>query len=132
MNSLSNSGCINVQGLNLWAHVGALEKERTLGQYFSLDFCVWIDLENVLLDDDVSSTADYSIAIKGLQELSFTIECNTIEKFSEAILNYLESLYGLVPVKVCLTKCSPPISGFSGKVSVYRTRNFQSDEKCAF
>ncbi len=114
---------IHVQSINLWAHVGVLEQERLLGQAFLLDFTIWIDLETAAKNDDLSKTADYSLAVKSIQELSSEINCFTIEHFSELIFNRLEALYGLVPIKILLKKCNPPIDGFSGSVSIDRGRN---------
>ena len=114
---------IHVQSLNLWSHVGVLDHERLLGQSFLLDFTVWIDLESAALNDDLSKTADYSLAIKSIQKLSLEINCLTIEHFSERILEKFESLYGDVPIQITLEKCSPPIDGFNGSVSITRSRN---------
>ncbi|AAQ00115.1 MULTISPECIES: dihydroneopterin aldolase [Prochlorococcus] len=114
---------IHVEGINLWAHVGVLEKERLLGQLFLLDFTLWLDLETACKSDDLSLSADYSLAIKSLQQLSFQIRCKTIEYFSEQILDRLEMLYGTVPIRISLEKCYPPIDGFTGSVSIQRNRN---------
>ncbi len=100
-----------------------LEQERLLGQDFLLDFTIWIDLETAAKNDDLSKTVDYSLAVKSIQELSSEINCFTIEHFSELIFNRLEALYGLVPIKILLKKCNPPIDGFSGTVSINRGRN---------
>ena len=114
---------IHVQSLNLWSHVGVLDHERLLGQFFLLDFTVWIDLESAALNYDLSKTADYSLAIKSIQKLSLEINCLTIEHFSERILEKFESLYGDVPIQITLEKCSPPIDGFNGSVSITISRN---------
>ena len=114
---------IHVQSINLWSHVGVLDRERLLGQSFLLDFSIWIDLESAALNDDLSKTADYSLAIKSIQQLSLEINCFTIEHFSERILEKIESLYGDVPIQITLEKCSPPIDGFNGSVSITRSRN---------
>ena len=114
---------IHVQSLNLWSHVGVLDHERLLGQPFLLDFTVWIDLESAALNDDLSKTADYSLAIKSIQQLSMEINCLTIEHFSERILEKFKALYGDVPIQITLEKCSPPIDGFNGSVSITRSRN---------
>ena len=115
---------IHVKDLNLWAHVGVLEKERLLGQAFMLDFSVWIDLEVASRNDDLSKTIDYSIAIVNLQKLSSEIKCQTIEQFSEQILDLIEKCYGELPIRILLKKCSPPIKGFDGSVAIEKKRNF--------
>ena len=124
MSNFSFSDAIHVKDLNLWAHVGVLEKERLHGQPFLLDFSIWLDLELASSDDAISKTADYSLAIMKIQELSFKINCFTIEHFSEQIIALLEHCYGPLPMRVLLKKCIPPINGFSGSVSIEKKRNF--------
>tara|TARA_B100000700_G_C14957548_1_gene814736 strand:- start:626 stop:1027 length:402 start_codon:yes stop_codon:yes gene_type:complete len=119
-------GAIHVRSINLWAHVGVLEEERLLGQEFLLDFSLWLDVRKTVEKDKIEDSADYSIAIKGLQQLAFEISCFTIETFSEQILDFLETIYGPVPVKICLRKCNPPIKGFSGNVEIERFRYMES------
>ena len=43
-----------------------------------------------------------------------------IEKYSEAILGIIDEEFKLSKIKVILTKCNPPITGFDGKVSIVR------------
>ncbi len=114
---------INVNNLNLWAHVGVFEEERLRGQAFVLDLIIGIDTEHVSKSDDLKDSVDYSLAVTSIQELSANINCNTMEFFVDKILDLLESLYGPLPVQITLTKCSPPIKGFDGNISLTRTRN---------
>ena len=114
---------INISDINLWAHVGVLEKEQRLGQSFSLDIVLWVDINKAVLNDELSSTLDYSLAVKSIQQLALNIKCKTIERFSECIFERLESLYGCIPMEIRLEKCSPPIEGFLGSVSINRKRN---------
>ena len=115
-------GAIHVKDARLWSHVGVFEYERITGQWFSLDFSLWLDLDQAAIDDDLSLTADYSLAIRELQGIAHTLKCFTIEHFSEQILNCLESLYGPIPMRVLLRKCNAPVSGFNGSVEVERVR----------
>ena len=123
MSKLAKSNFIHIDGINLWAHVGVLDKERLHGQKFLLDITIWIDLNQAAKEDDLLKTADYSHAVICIQQLAQGINCKTIEYFSEQILNSLEDLYGTVPIQIILKKCSPPISGFTGTVSIKRIRN---------
>ncbi len=117
---------IHVRNLRLWAHVGMLPNERRDGQWFCLDLSLWLDLGQSAAADDLASSADYSLAIRDLQQLSRSIRCLTIEHFSEQVLNRLEALYGPVPMRVELSKCAAPVPGFSGVVSVERFRHHSS------
>ena len=115
--------CIGVRELQLWAHVGVLEHERRDGQRFSLDFSVQLDFKAAAVDDDLSQSLDYSVAIRALQGLSQQVHCLTIEHFSEQMLDRLESLYGAMPMWLRLTKCAAPVPGFNGRVFVERSRH---------
>ena len=124
MSQLDNLSAIHIKDINLWAHVGVLESERLHGQSFLLDISFWLDLDESSKLDQLDKSLDYSEAIKAIKQLSFEMKCLTIEYFSEQILNLLESLYGPVPIHILLTKCSPPIYGFSGSVIIEKKRNF--------
>ena len=124
MNNYLDLGVIHVNNVNLWAHVGVLEKERMTGQRFVADLSLWLDLNDAAKYDDISKSVNYASAVKGLQRLSFSTNCLTIEKFSDKILDLLEELYGPIPMKLLLKKCEPPIEGFTGNVAIERKRNF--------
>ena len=81
---------IHIRGLRLWAHVGVLEKERRLGQWFNLDITLLFDLGKCAISDDISESVDYSLAIRNLQALSRKINCLTIEYFTEQVFECLE------------------------------------------
>ena len=124
MNQFHNSSAIHIKDINLWAHVGVLEKERIHGQSFTLDISFWLNLDEASKLDKLDKSIDYSELIKSVQKLSFEINCFTIEYFSDQILNVLESFCGKVPIIILLKKCSPPINGFTGSVLIEKKRNF--------
>ena len=124
MNQLQNSSVLHIKDINLWAHVGVLESERINGQKFVLDISFWLNLDESSKFDQLDKSIDYSETIKAVQALSFEIKCLTIEYFSDQIINLLESLYGPVPIHILLTKCAPPIRGFTGSVLIEKKRNF--------
>ena len=113
---------IEVRGLRLWAHVGVLEQEREHGQWFELAFRLGGDLAVAARHDDLASSFDYVKAITALQAQARSIRCLTIEHYSERILALLEECYGAIPLELELTKCHPPIAGFTGSVAVRRRR----------
>ena len=121
------TGAVHVKNARLWAHVGVLEHERLTGQWFSLDFSLWLNLDLAAVKDDLSLSVDYSVAIRELQQLSSELNCLTIEYFSEQILDHLEALFGAIPMKVLLRKCNAPVPGFDGSVEIERLRNWPVD-----
>ena len=115
---------IVVRGLRLWAHVGVLEQERLLGQWFELDAELAADLGSAALSDELRASLDYSLLIRELQGLARRIVCRTLEQFTERILDVAATLYGDVPIRVELRKCAAPVPGFSGVVAVRRCRHW--------
>ena len=115
---------IHITDLRVWAHVGVLERERADGQWFSIDLSLHLDLEPAARQDDLAATADYSLAVQAIQEMVTNLRCRTIEHFSDRILAVLEDLYGVVPMRVLLRKCTAPIPGFGGTVAVERHRHW--------
>lgn len=115
---------IHVRGLRLWAHVGVLEKERLHGQWFELDFFLGWDLTDTAQHDDLSEGLDYATGIEALRAQAQVIYCNTLEHYSERILDLLEECYGPIPLALELTKCRAPIPGFAGSVTVSRRRRW--------
>ena len=111
---------LKIENIKLWAKVGVLDEERELGQLFSLDIFLWTDFEMCTANDDIKKTVDYSKLVEILKDQSKKIYCFTIEKYSNAILEIIDSEFKLSKIKIILTKCDPPIIGFDGKVSIVR------------
>ncbi len=111
---------LKIENIKLWARVGVLDKERELGQLFSLDIFLWTDFERCSANDDIKKTVDYSKLVEIVKGQSKKIYCFTIEKYSNEILKIINSEFKLSKIKIILTKCEPPITGFDGKVSIVR------------
>ena len=111
---------LKIENIKLWASVGVLHEERELGQQFILDIFLWTDFEKCTANDDIKKTVDYSKLVEILKSQSNKIYCFTIEKYSNAILEIIDQKFKLSKIKIILTKCNPPITGFDGKVSVVR------------
>ena len=109
---------LKIEKIKLWARVGVLDEEREFGQLFVLDIFLWTDFEKCTKNDDIKKTVDYSKLVKILKEQSNKIYCFTIEKYSNAILKIIDQEFKLSKIKIILTKCNPPITGFDGKVSI--------------
>ena len=111
---------LKIENIKLWARVGVLDEERELGQLFILDIFLWTDFEKCTVNDDIKKTVDYSKLVQILKDQSKKIYCFTIEKYSNSILEIINSEFKLSKIKIILTKCNPPITGFDGKVSIVR------------
>ena len=111
---------LKIESIKVWARVGVLEEERKLGQLFSLDVFLWSDFNECTENDDIKKTVDYSKLVQILKNQAKKICYFTIEKYSKEILNIIDAEFKLNRIKIVLTKCSPPIKGFDGKVSIVR------------
>ena len=111
---------LKIENIKLWARVGVLDEERELGQLFSVDLFLWTDFEVCTADDDIKKTVDYSKLVDILKVQSKKIYCFTIEKYSNAILKIIDNEFKFSKIKIILTKCNPPITGFDGRVSIVR------------
>ena len=111
---------LKIENIKLWARVGVLDEERELGQHFILDIFLWTDFEKCTVNDDIEKTIDYSKLVQTLKDQSKKIYCLTIEKYSNEILESIDKEFKLSKIKIILTKCNPPITGFDGKVSIVR------------
>lgn len=118
--------CVVVRGLRLWAHVGVLEHERQMGQWFELDFSLGCNLSAAAAADGLEQSLDYSLAIQALQLDASRVRCLTLEHWSDKIFEVLEDLYGSVPIWLELRKCQAPVPGFCGIVAVQRSRRWPS------
>ncbi len=117
---------VHVEGLKIWARVGVLPEERSLGQWFALDLTIWLDLAPPGQSDDLNLTVDYGHAIAAIQTCAEQVVCHTVECFSERILDRMEQLFGSRTIRLVLRKCHPPIPGFTGSISVERWRTAKS------
>ncbi len=111
---------LKIENIKLWARVGVLDEERELGQLFILDVFLWTDFKECTLNDDIKKTVDYSELVAILKDQSKKVYCFTIEKYSNAILEIINNEFKLSKIKIILTKCNPPITGFDGKVKIIR------------
>jgi len=85
-----------------------------------LDIFLWTDFEKCTENDDIKKTVDYSKLVGILKDQSKEIYCFTIEKYSNEILGIIKEEFMPSKIKIILTKCNPPITGFDGKVSIVR------------
>jgi dihydroneopterin aldolase len=116
--------CLHVQGLKLWSHVGVLPFEQLEGQWFELDLRLGLDCSAIASSDALVDTLDYSQLIAALQRQALELRCQTIEAYSERILELIETLYGPMPIHLQLRKCHAPVPGFDGLVAIERYRRW--------
>ena len=120
---LMEGSFLEIKDIKIWARVGVLREERKFGQLFSLDLYLWSDFSKCSKTDNLNSTIDYSVLINDIKDHSRSFSCFTIEKYSSEILKIIADKFYPKRIKIKLTKCKPPIAGFTGEVSITRFFN---------
>ena len=116
---------LQVKGIRAYGYTGYFVEEQKLGQWFEVDLTFWLDLATAGQSDQLEDTLDYSIVVKLVQDIVQTAKFQMIERLAETISTAILDLNKVEQVKVCLTKCQPPIPDFSGeiKLEIVRSRS---------
>ena len=114
---------LHVNGIRAYGYTGYFVEEQTLGQWFEVDLTFWLDLAVAGQSDELTDTLDYSTVVTLVQDLVETSKFKMIERLAEAIATAILDLNKVTQVKVCLTKCQPPIPDFSGQITLEIVRS---------
>lgn len=117
---------LHVTGIRAYGYIGDLPEEQKLGQWYEVDFTIWLDISKAGSSDNLADTFDYSSIIKQIQELIQTARFRLIERLAEAIAQQVLAQQKIEQVRVRLTKLTPPVPDFSGHVTVEIVRTHSS------
>jgi dihydroneopterin aldolase len=113
---------IEIKGLRAYGYVGVFPEEQHLGQWFEVDFSLYLHLRQASLSDDLNDSLDYGPLATATQELIRAERCQTLERLAGKIAEQLLAYPGVAGVQVRLTKLTPPIPDFTGQVSIVINR----------
>lgn len=116
------SDTLHINGIRAYGYTGALPEEQVLGQWFSTDITLWLDLEKAAESDRLDDTHDYSAIVSDTLDLIRTSRFALIEKLAMAIAKLCLQFDDVNQVRVQLTKEVPPIPDFAGHITVDITR----------
>lgn len=109
---------ITLNDLRFYAHHGVLPQEREVGAEFVLNLCLYIDehdAQGALFADQLNHTINYAeaydIASHEMQKPSALLE-HVCTRIAQALIRKFSMLR---KVDVSLTKCMPPINGYTGQ-----------------
>lgn len=119
---------IQITGIRCYGYTGYLPEEQVLGQWFEVDLTLGLDLSVAGESDDIEDTVDYGRIVETVRQLVKTAKFALIERLAKAIASTLFELDAkphqhpsLQQINVKLTKVSPPIPDFGGRVSIELT-----------
>ncbi|MDJ0846351.1 dihydroneopterin aldolase [Crocosphaera sp.] len=113
---------IEVTGIRCYGYTGYLAEEQVLGQWFEVDLILGVDLKDAGTSDNLNDTLDYRQAIAIVKHHIKTTKVALIERLTEMMAQELLTLPKVNQVRVKLTKVSPPIPDFGGKITIDLTR----------
>jgi dihydroneopterin aldolase len=117
---------IRITDIRGYGYIGALPEEQVLGQWFSVDVTLKLDLAVAGQSDRLKDTLNYCAVVETVQHLIKTSKFALLEKLASAIADALLQANDAKPfihqVTIALTKLTPPIPNFSGQVTIEITR----------
>ena len=115
---------LQVNDIRAYGYTGALPEENVLGQWFSVDLVLTLDLANAGVSDNLSDTYNYAAAIQAVQHLIQDRPFNLVETVASEIAKLvLQSDERLSQITVKLTKLTPPVPNFDGTIAVEIVRD---------
>lgn len=125
--SVGKMDAIEITGLRYYGYTGYFSEERFLGQWFEVDLTLWVDLLPVGKSDLLEETLDYRQAVERVRHLVETSKVKTIEYLATQIARSVLECDRVTKIRVRLTKVSPPIPEFPGKIAVEIIRSKEEE-----
>ncbi|WP_251520994.1 MULTISPECIES: dihydroneopterin aldolase [Staphylococcus] len=110
---------IFLNGMDFYGYHGVLPAENEIGQIFSVDVAMKLDLSTAGETDDVNDTVNYGEVYEHVKEIMEGKPVQLLEHLAERIAKRINSHYNRVmETKVSITKTNPPIPGHYKGVGV--------------
>lgn len=113
---------INVTGLEVFAHHGVYEHERSEGQRFVIDASIAVDLRQAGVSDDLSNTVHYGELVAAIKDAAENDPVDLIESLAERIAAVVLDFPGVRETQITVHKPEAPIDARFSDVSVTITR----------
>ncbi|MEL6723190.1 MAG: dihydroneopterin aldolase [Pseudomonadota bacterium] len=118
---------IHITNIRCYGYTGFFPEEKKLGQWFSIDLTIELDLLASCNSDKLQDTLDYSLVIDAIKTLVKREKPDLIERLAEAVAKEILSFSLPHTVRVQLTKISAPIPDFDGEITIDITRTKASN-----
>ena len=101
---------IEVAGLRVLGHHGALDGEQDTAQPFEVDLEIEADLAEAARSDDLAATVDYAVAVEAARRCVAERRFLLLEALAGAIATEVLALGAVEAVTVCVRKLRPPLA----------------------
>lgn len=111
-------GEVALKGMEFYAHHGYYEEERKIGNKYSVDIFMTLDMEKAVLEDQLGGTVNYERVYEIISEV-MSVEASLLEHLAGKIISRIKSDFPQIEkVKVLLSKHNPPIKGLCRTATV--------------
>jgi dihydroneopterin aldolase len=116
---------IEVVGLDVWAKHGVMAHERELGQRFTVDVAVELDLTAAMGSDALGDTLDYGVLAERVYDALTEDQVQLIERLAQKALDVCFADARVQAAEVTVHKPSVPLTVPAAEVRVHvrRTRD---------
>ncbi|MDR1371899.1 MAG: dihydroneopterin aldolase [Dysgonamonadaceae bacterium] len=102
---------IELKNMIFRASHGVFPQERKIGNIFTVDLCLYLDLSRAAESDNLSDAINYNTVFE-LVKAEMSIPSNLIENVAGRIIHSLKKQFPEVKkVKIRLAKANPPVKG---------------------
>ncbi|HLN06116.1 MAG TPA: dihydroneopterin aldolase [Acidimicrobiales bacterium] len=117
---------IELRGLRVLGHHGALEGEQDTAQPFEVDLEVEAELGDAARDDELGKTVDYSLVVETARSIVAGRRYRLLEALAAAIAQGVLEISAVQAVTVTVRKLRPPVAADLGSAGV-RLRRERGD-----
>ena len=103
---------------------GCDDQEKVKQQPFNIDIELYIDLDDSMENDYISSTVDYSAVYALVRNIVEVESFNLIERLASVIIDAIRTKFPIKGIKILIKKPNAPIDGQFDYVGVEIERSF--------
>ena len=102
---------IKLKGMQFYAYHGVMEQERQIGNYFTVDLVLKVNVEKAVYSDRLEDTINYADIFQRVKE-EMEIPSKLLEHVAGRIITRLKKEYpSIEKIKLSIAKQRPPVGG---------------------
>lgn len=112
------TGAVALRGMEFFAHHGYHAEERRIGNKYSVDVILTLDVSAAAKEDELSGTVDYERVYQVISEI-MNLKARLLEHLAGQVIDELKKEFPKVQkIQVTVNKHNPPIKGLCEVASV--------------
>lgn len=104
--------------MQFYGYHGVYPEENRLGQRFTVDLELGLDLHPAAASDDLNKTVDYEAVYNTVREIVEGEPVKLVETLAERVVARLFATFPIQEIRIRVTKPDPPIAGHYRAVGV--------------